>query len=591
MGFWAGLARIGAIPVGLSLGPLLLVLLAPRSTAAAPRCTTLRFAFQPQCFEPGPCPGEKRKLGDRLDLPPQVAVWIEAADRSRFVDTVMVTNLTARYGLGNRPGLWNLPSGPRHPYGKRLMALPVWAWSRGQLYPQVVMQDGHEEWMGFHEQISSPDPYYCRPMGIAEVDVDAISCPTKVFNSAKGKLAADLPQIPYPPRNDISGSHANDCDSTSSREACSKSVERFAVLNDLDAVAAASPPFARLFEGRWALSPQLHVEADYALMVEVNREFDQNASYREPAYEDKMLTQNGFTQTGLRNNLGQPSVVYRVPFRIDGQTRLHSTDVAAGYGSADGASGSLRAPDSTISQAPGSGEGRLASIPLPWTDVGAGGPGKVFVRLDDCGEGPDPGGECEPLPAAPPPVTDMVVIDPQATTAVVEFRHPAIDGDQPVIAYDIRRHAGSETSEQNFLEGVPVERVEPGPPGTMTSFKISDLKPLTKYVVAVRVLGRCGTRSQLVQVPFETKDLYFKQLTGCFVASAAHGSALAPALAPLRQARDRLRAGSALGAATTALYESASPPMAAVLSDSPAARAVVRRLLAPAAALVTGLEQ
>jgi len=352
-------------------------------------------------------------------------------------------------------------------------------------------------------------------------------------------------------------------------------------------VAAASPYFARVFEGRWTIPGHLPTEGDYALMVEVNREFDQNEAYNELAYEDKMLSQNGFTQTGLRNNLGQPSVVFRVPFKIDGLARLASTAAMAGYGSADGKTGSLRAPDSTISLGAGSGEGRLATIAAPWTDLGDTGNGKVFVRLDNCGEGNDPVNECEPLPAAPPPVTEMVVIDPQATTALVEFRHPATNDGQPVMAYDIRRHPGSETSEQNFLEGVPVERVEPGEPGTMAMFTISDLKPLTRYVVAVRVLGRCGTQSQLMQVPFETKDMFFKQLTGCFVASAAHGSSLAPALQALRTARDRLRASSAIGAATTALYESASPPMASVLSDSPAARAVVRRLLAPAAAITS----
>ena len=40
-------------------------------------------------------------------------------------------------------------------------------------------------------------------------------------------------------------------------------------------------------------------DGDYSLVVEVNREFDQNASYRPLAYEDRMLTENGFTQTGL----------------------------------------------------------------------------------------------------------------------------------------------------------------------------------------------------------------------------------------------------------------------------------------------------
>ena len=215
------------------------------------RCTVLRYAFQPECFQP-PCPSIKRKLVDRLDLGPQIAVWVETTDRSRFVDTLMVTNLTARRGVANRPGLANLPSGPKHPYGKRVMALPVWAWARGKLYPQVVMQDGHEEWMGFHESTSTPDPYYCRPMGVNEVDVDAISCPTKVFNSAKGRLAGELPLVPYPPRNDLMVFGDRDCDVPGTAgPGCARSAERFKGLNDLDSVAAATPPFEQLFEGNW----------------------------------------------------------------------------------------------------------------------------------------------------------------------------------------------------------------------------------------------------------------------------------------------------------------------------------------------------
>ncbi len=553
------------------------------SAGAAPgtemRCAVLRYAFQPECFEP-PCPAIKRKLGDRLDLGPQVAVWVETADRSRFIDTLMVTNLTARRGVGNRPGLSILPSGPKHPYGKRLMVLPVWAWARGKLYPQVVMQDSHEEWMGFHESTSSPDPYYCRPMGLAEVDVDAISCPTKVFNSAKGRLASELPKIPYPPRNDLMQFLDRDCDVPSSPSGCNKSAEQFRTLNDLDSVAAATPPFEQVYRGQWTIASQLPASGDYALVVEVNREFDQNAYYRTTAYEDRKLSGSGFTQTGFPNNLGQPSVVYRVPFRIDGSASAGVATTIAGYGAADGVNGALSAPDSTISQTPGSGAGRLRTVPAPWSD-GAAGPGKVFVRLEGCADQAVKQDECNPRPAAPLAVTDVSVVDAQATTALIEFRHAADDG-KPVGSYDIRLRQGKPGSEENFIEGVPVGRVDPEKPGTMANVELNELKPLTDYVLGVRALGRCGTQSTLVQKPFTTADLEFKQLTGCFVATAAYGSALAPAVGSLRAVRDRARDGSALAATVVDLYERSSPPVAALLRQSQGLRAAVRRLLAPA---------
>jgi hypothetical protein len=149
-------------------------------------------------------------------------------------------------------------------------------------------------------------------------------------------------------------------------------------------------------------------------------------------------------------------------------------------------------------------------------------------------------------------------------------------------SYDIRLRTGRTGSEENFIEGVPVSKVEPQKPGTMAVVQLRELKPLTEYVVGVRALGRCGTQSTIVQKSFTTTDLDFKQLTGCFVATAAYGSALAPAVQSLRAVRDQARARSSVAAAIVDLYERSSPPVAALLRGSEAARAVVRQLLAPA---------
>ena len=210
-----------ALPRACRLSPLLvplaLALVTRPAPAAAQSCAQLRYTFQPDCYRAAGSATCVETI-DRLDFGPQIAVWLESADGTRFVDTLMVTTLTASRGIGNRPGVWNFPSGPYFPYGKRAMALPIWAHARGTLYPTVVMQDGMETWLGFHEEISSPDPYYCRPLQPDEVNVDAITCPTR-FNSAKGKLDPTTSAY-YPPRADLTSFINADCDDVGATIPC-----------------------------------------------------------------------------------------------------------------------------------------------------------------------------------------------------------------------------------------------------------------------------------------------------------------------------------------------------------------------------------
>jgi ribosomal protein L7/L12 len=69
--------------------------------------------------------------------------------------------------------------------------------------------------------------------------------------------------------------------------------------------------------------------------------------------------------------------------------------------------------------------------------------------------------------------------------------------------------------------------------------------------------------------------------TGCFIATAAYGSALAPEVSVLRLYRDAALARSPLGRAFIRVYYRLSPPLAAVLARAATGRAVVRWLLAP----------
>lgn len=560
-----GVARIRAVVVGVALAGV-----AAASSARAQTCMSLRYDFQPDCFHAAGDAACLRSV-DRLDLGPQIAVWVESADRTMFVDTLMVTNMTAARGIGNRPGIWNFLSGPLFPYGKRQMVLPIWAHARGKLYDTVVMQDGKENWLGFHESSSSAEPYYCRPLRPQEIDVDAITCPTR-FTSVKGKFDTSTKSY-YPPRNDLTMFSNGDCDTAGGvYPGCGVAAMSYAALDDLDAVAAATPAYGAPYTGTWTIPATLPA-GDYALLVEVNKEFDNNAAHTHPSYADSQLI--GY---GLTNNFGQPSVVYRVPIHIDvgtGATAAATIAQIAGYSDWMGASGDLIARDATISSGdPGSGEGRLLEIST------AAGTGRVHVQVQPCGST-----ACSPPPPAPGSVSEMAAAkDGLAdTSAVVTFKNARADGGGSVVSYEIRYREGDSMTDQEFVEAIRAPQVTPGAPGSTASLTLAGLKPATNYVVGVRAVDACGQSSLLVQVGFATPATPFKQVEGCFVATAAWGSALASQVEALRRARDHARAGNAVAAVAIDLYYRSGPPVAATLRRSETARAAVRMLLSPVA--------
>lgn len=69
--------------------------------------------------------------------------------------------------------------------------------------------------------------------------------------------------------------------------------------------------------------------------------------------------------------------------------------------------------------------------------------------------------------------------------------------------------------------------------------------------------------------------------SGCFIATAAYGSALHPRVVILRRFRDRFMLTHAPGRALVAAYYRASPPIASYIAERPVARAMVRALLWP----------
>ena len=543
------------------------VALAP-TAARAQSCVTLQYSFQPDCYRPDESSACVQSVS-RMELGPQIAVWVQDSTGA-FVDTLMVTNATAVRGIGNRPGRPDFLSGPLFPYGKRIMSLPIWAHARGKTYSTVFMQEEicavggpAESCLGWHESYSSTDFYYCRPLQQSEAQAalgpqvdDAITCASR-FNSEKGQFDPTMPLSYYPPRSDLTTFTSND----------GSDPPMFAAINDLDAVAAATPAYGSVYNGTWSV-PGTLPPGDYALMVEVNKEYDANASHMHPDFDDSHLP--GY---GTDGNFGQPSVVYQVPIHIDPTsetTDAQSTSQILGYGDWTGATGVINPRDATIStDSPGSGEGRLLVI----SDSSSGLSGRVLVTIAN-----NLGSTAQP----PSAITDLTV-PPTGLTAVsatLQFTRVQANGG-PSPQYEVRYQTGPTITQPQFSSAATAPQVQPGDPGTLASLTIPNLKPGTQYSAAVRVVEPCGQTSPIASVTFTTPPMKFTQLSGCFVATAAWGSALAPEVAAMRKVRDRLRPQSTMFAVATDLYYRTGPAAAEVLRRSDTARALVRRLLGP----------
>jgi hypothetical protein len=537
--------------------------------AAAGACSVISYTFQPDCFRSSTdatCVFD----ASHPDFGPQIAVWLERADGAAFVDTLMVTNAVGLYGIGNRPGTWNLRSGPRFPYGRRQMALPIWAHARGHLYDLVAMNDGLEDELTDHENDSSPEPYFCRPMLLGEV-VDAITCASGQFRSAKGLLEPTSPQSYYPPRADLFNfgglpclsliRYPGSCDPGDSGQ--------YFALNDVDTVATATPVYGAPFTGSSVIPSDLPA-GDYALLVEVGKEFDPNPSNQHPS-EVSALDLQYYAGYGQDGNVGQPSVLFRVPFALGAGATGTSASTAdlAGYGDWSGTTGDVHAPDGSISSDLGSGVGRLMLLDGP------NGPARVEVAIDAC-----PAVDCA---SSPLPVSFTATPTASGTSVQLGVLQSS-EGGKPVLGYEARYAIvlpSSAIDPSSFSGWTPAGTIAVGPPASMTTVEVEGLTPATYYAVGIRAIGACSA-SDLGRTTFQrfvTPARKYAQLSGCFIATAAFGSELGPELDALRSLRDAASARSAFARAAVDLYYRSSPPLAAALARSDVTRALVRGAL------------
>jgi len=558
------------------------------SVAGAQSCRLLQYSFEPDCFERGDS-GACRFDANHPDLGTQIAVWVESADGSVFVDTLMATNAVALYGIGNRPGRWDLRSGPRFPYGRRPMALPMWAHRRGSLYDAIVMDDGRDDWLTFHEPASSPEAYFCRPMMQTEI-VDAVTCASGTFHSVKGIFDRTLPHSYYPPRGDLINwgsvcvppvsNGQGGCDFGDARQ--------FGIINDLDVVATATPAYDQLFTGTWSIPSSL-ADGDYALFIEVNKEFDDNSFFSHPSFINPNEVAN-FNAYGQSGNVGQPSILYRLPFQLSPAPVAATVATSAtAYGDWTGVSGDATPLDAQISAQSGSGQGRLR------ISDGPGGPALVHLVEVPCALV-----DCSVAVAPESPRVDEPTTVQAATSAAFTFRQ-ASDNGAPVIGYELRYviPASSFTSgslvkptpyatpvssytldETTFTRWTAAPAPAVAAPGADSTVTLADLLPETEYAVGLRAKGACGW-SGISFLRLHTGEPRYTKLSGCVIATAAYGSDLDPDVALLRRERDWAAERSGLITLAGLLYGRSAPPLAAMVARSDITRAGLRTLLRP----------
>jgi hypothetical protein len=513
----------------------------------------------------------------------QIAIWLVDAE-GRFVDDVLVTQATGTLGIGNRPGRDDFLSSWRFPYGPRKGVLPIWGHARGKSYPELVFFDDNpadQDSLGWHENSSSSEPYFCRPLSADEhetIKFDTMTCPSPGgFNSDKGRFGSG--GSVYPPRSDHT-----EFDPTHDHE----DVHQFAELNDLDAVTRATPRGDAPALFTTVLSAEQAARGPLTAWIEVNLEHDENPDWEfdreEDHYVDTRLSGYGIEW------LGQPSIVYKVEFDPL-EVGLTATDAYAGYGDLYGENGDVNPPDATISTVNGSGADRL----------------QLFTKNDETfrfgvyshGEGSepdpdDPWGECtsRTLPA----MTDVELEPVDFDRVRVHFTVPTLDDMTEVMAVRLYYRA-SEMPLTDETLGMAVQQV-PGMddcgddirPGVTTWCEVDELFGATNYQIGIVYEDSCSNASNIVADAVTTPRQEFSVVEGfCFVATAAYGASWDAKVQAMRWFRGRFLETNGVGAGLVAFYYHASPGLARMIAGSAMSRAFARVTLAPAAELAEAI--
>jgi hypothetical protein len=523
--------------------------------ADAPACRVVNVDFTPGGIAAS-------STGPEID--PQIVAWIEkppvtGATAGEFVKTIYITQQTGRFGIANRPGRFDFNSGPNWPYGRRVTVFPVWAHRHGQRWPQLEYQSGTDNDLSKMAGQSSTEVHFCRPLQTSESAWDAATCPSAVWTD-KGKMGTQASL--YPPRADVLQVAGVDA----------PSVAQYKAMNPFDAISAATPRMGAAAQITWPVPADV-AAGNYVLYLEVSLEQDFNDFYTRDKVPPPKVAYGGYGVTYR----GQPSVVYAVPFAVadDGETTA-SADAYVGYGDFDGATGTLHAPDATItSNTPNTGALRLIMTSKDGDTFRL----RVQARTEH--------------DAIAPAMPGSLAVDPtDAAGVAVSFVAPGDDGmTGSATSYDVRYLAGATPiTDANFAQGNAVAFDGAiAPAGQPQRLVLKNLLPETTYTVAVRASDNCGNAGPIATTTFITPERPSGSVDACFVATAAYGSLLANDVEMLRRFRDNLLKHSVIGELAVETYYTFGPPVAGVVGESDLLRATAREFLGPIVDRVRGV--
>jgi hypothetical protein len=487
----------------------------------------------------------------------QMVIWLEDS-AGEYVETLFITELTGRRGLGNRPGRMDFNTAWRWPYGRREGTFPVWAHRHGYVFPRLVFQnyvwpDGHNEEDDLSHPFgqSSPEAFYCRPLREGEVMWDTQTCASMVYTD-KGLTSATEDSL-YPPRADIAYDEGVD----------DPSVAEFDEINPFDAVTQATPVGGVPMDLSWSIPTDLP-PGDYVMWIEASKELDHNGTYNPTTYPEPDGILYGDYGIPYR---GQPSVLYRIPFAIGLAESIATATDYVGYGDPDGLDGDIRPPDDSIDRdVPGSGAQRL----LTMIDGSDSFRARVTARL-----------EFDDLPPSAP--EDGRVVEVTSSTATIRFVEPGDDGlIGAVDGYEVRYRAGTPITEADFLDATPAQvSMTPEEGGFVQELTIGQLLPQTTYYVAVRAYDDCKNYGPLGVIELTTSERETGEVDACFVATAAYGSLLANDVEMLRQVRDGVLRTNVAGELLVEAYYTFGPALAGLIGESEELRGLARDVLDP----------
>jgi hypothetical protein len=504
-------------------------------------------------------------------------------------------------------------------------------------FPRIVFQDRREGYASQTCADSTVDPYFClsfRQESTTRDGLDAVTCAsTKAFNSDKGRIltaaevaagyaepvavGGQLTERPlsltsvYPPRRDFTScadaSTVNSCMGGSAACFDHPDTAKYAALTraampEVDAVTMATPPGDAEQTVMFSV-PASWPDGNYVAYLEINVEGDYDAAFNPDLDPTPCSPWSSCTRQDLWDYWavsfgypyrGQPSVVFAVPFVL-GPAAQFSTITPVGFGSLDGTdpdAGAMRVMDASISDDPqgasGSGADRLR--------LGATQTSRLELEVRPC--------LTNAPPDAPTDVTAAPVADSKHSHewAHLHFAVPANRAD--ISRYEVRTStdpnpivAGDDAS---FIEGLPAQAASSKTealvipvgqaPGAAVDVDLGGLRPLTHYWVGVRAVDSCNRAGPHAVAEVTTTKINFTQLPPislnpahpqCFIATAAWGSAMEPAVRAMRHARDRLLVEVPLFAVAADIYGRSGPAAAAVLRRSDTARTLTRQLLGP----------